>query len=100
MHKKKLQDDIDKISDAEASIGFNKITVHKDLPHKLRSPDLDHNNMTKADILLRQMELERQAMVQQGNATNVTLSIVKVNSTTSSNSSKPIEPVSTVPAMK
>lgn len=52
VHQKKLEDDIANISDAEATIGFNKIVVHKDVG-KLKSKVLDASNMTTAEKLER-----------------------------------------------
>ena len=56
-------DDISKISDAEASIGFNKFVIKKDTS-KIKSPVLDKSNLTKSEKIIREEEVERLSMVQ------------------------------------
>lgn len=46
-------DDISKITDAEASISFNKLVVKKDTS-KIKSPVLDASNLTKSEKMINQ----------------------------------------------
>jgi hypothetical protein len=58
-----LIDDISKISDAEATIGYNKLVVKKDTS-KIKSLVLDKSNLTKSEKMIRDMKIEALSMVQ------------------------------------
>jgi hypothetical protein len=73
-----LKDDISKISDAEASMGFEKLALKKDTS-KIKSPVLDKSNLTKSEKMIRELKVEGLSMVQKQslNLTKVTLKLVK-----------------------